>query len=130
MMIDTSGMLAVADPNEPTHAWASAQYAGAARRVIHNYVLAEWVPLAHTRGLPRATALQFMDEVLAEPGLELIWVDPDIHDDAVALLLARSDKTYSLCDAVSFVIMDRLDLTDALTTDKHFMQEGFVRLLG
>jgi len=45
------------------------------------------------------------------------------------MLLDRLDKTYSLCDAVSFVLMRERELTEALTTDRHFEQEGFVRLL-
>ncbi len=72
MMIDTSGMLAVADRREPTHGRAVSPYGTAVRRVIYNYVLAEWVPLANTRGLPRTGALAFMAEMLAEPKLELI----------------------------------------------------------
>jgi predicted nucleic acid-binding protein len=47
----------------------------------------------------------------------------------VAKLSDRQDKTYSLCDAVSFVLMRQRKMTDALTTDRHFEQEGFVRLL-
>lgn len=39
------------------------------------------------------------------------------------------DKNYSLCDAVSFILMRERGFTDALTTDKHFEQEGLVRLL-
>ena len=38
-------------------------------------------------------------------------------------------RTYSLCDAVSFVLMQHYGITEALTTDHHFEQEGFVRLL-
>jgi predicted nucleic acid-binding protein len=45
------------------------------------------------------------------------------------LLEERPDKDYSLCDAVSFVLMRQYNLADALTTDKHFEQEGFTRLL-
>jgi len=41
----------------------------------------------------------------------------------------RLDKTYSLCDAVSFVLMRQYGYTEALTTDHHFEQEGFHRLL-
>lgn len=45
------------------------------------------------------------------------------------LLFARQDKSYSLCDAVSFVVMRQRNITKALTTDHHFEQEGFQRLL-
>jgi uncharacterized protein len=46
------------------------------------------------------------------------------------LLERRPDKSYSLCDAVSFILMRRRGITEALTTDRHFEQEGLRRLLG
>jgi len=45
------------------------------------------------------------------------------------LLHNRLDKSYSLCDAVSFILMRERQINKALTTDKHFAQEGFIRLL-
>ncbi len=39
------------------------------------------------------------------------------------LLTARMDKTYSLCDAVSFILMRERGLSEALTTDKHFCRK-------
>jgi uncharacterized protein len=57
------------------------------------------------------------------------WVGEALHRRAMQLLEARLDKSYSLCDAVSFELMRQQDETDALTTDRHFEQEGFVRLL-
>jgi predicted nucleic acid-binding protein len=47
----------------------------------------------------------------------------------MALLRARLDKGYSLCDAISFALMRGLGVQTALTTDKHFVQEGFTQLL-
>jgi predicted nucleic acid-binding protein len=46
------------------------------------------------------------------------------------LLRLRLDKSYSLCDAVSFILMRDHQINDALTSDRHFEQEGFRRLLG
>lgn len=59
----------------------------------------------------------------------MTWVDETLHRDALALLQARPDKSYSLCDALSFLVMRNSNTTEALTTDRHFVQEGFVKLL-
>ncbi len=60
----------------------------------------------------------------------MVWVDRLLHEEALALLGQRPDKRYSLCDAVSFVLMKRHAIQEALTTDRHFEQEGFTRKLG
>jgi predicted nucleic acid-binding protein len=98
-------------------------------RVTHSYVLAEFVALAHARRLPRMAALTFVSDLVENPDIETVWVDEALHHAAMALLMARPDKTYSLCDAVSFVLMRQRHVTEALTTDRHFEQEGFQRLL-
>jgi predicted nucleic acid-binding protein len=59
----------------------------------------------------------------------MVWVNEILHREAMDLLLVRQDKTYSLCDAISFVLMRKKGIREALTTDKHFEQEGFTRLL-
>jgi predicted nucleic acid-binding protein len=97
--------------------------------LTHSYILAEFVPLCQTRRLNRAHSLAFVESFLDDPDVEIVWVDKPLHRTALALLRARPDKTYSLCDAVSFILMRRRGVTEALTTDEHFDQEGFVRLL-
>ena len=129
MLLDTSGLLCLIDRRERQHGAAVAAYRAAARRLTHDYVLAEFVPLAHVRGVPRGRALAVVTDLLDNPDVRTVWVDEALHREAVALLLARPDKTYSLCDAVSFVLMRRYGITDAPTTDHHFEQEGFRRLL-
>jgi predicted nucleic acid-binding protein len=91
--------------------------------------LAEFVPLCEARGLQRVGVLEFLWDVVKSSSVETIWVDELTHEAAVGLLRARLDKTYSLCDAVSFVLMRRFGIAEALTTDRHFEQEGFHRLL-
>lgn len=129
MFLDTSGLVVLFDCNEPRHEAAKRFVQTAPLLLIHNYVLAEFVPLVHARRLPRQLALNFMRVLMEEEALRMIWVDRAIHDAAVNLLDRRRDKTYSLCDAVSFVVMDQQEDNDALTTDRHFEQEGFKRLL-
>jgi predicted nucleic acid-binding protein len=129
MLLDTSGLLCLHHAAELFHKQACAAYLAARTRITHNLILAEFVPLAHVRGLPSEPALRFIADLIGNLDIEVVWVDEKLQHAAVDLLLARLDKTYSLCDAVSFVLMKERGVTDALTTDHHFEQEGFRRLL-
>lgn len=56
-------------------------------------------------------------------------MDRPLHERSMELLQTRLDKAWSLCDAVSLILMERRGITDALTTDHHFEQAGFRALL-
>ena len=129
MLLDTSGILSLHHKAEPFHKLACSAFDAASARLTHSYILDEFVALANVRGVPRIDALTFSAYLLESPEMEVVWVNESLHREALALLLARLDKTYSLCDAVSFILMRRHRITDALTTDHHFEQEGFRRLL-
>jgi predicted nucleic acid-binding protein len=45
------------------------------------------------------------------------------------LYKARSDKSYCLTDCISMAMMRDRDITQVLTHDRHFAQEGFTVLL-
>ncbi|MFL6207403.1 MAG: type II toxin-antitoxin system VapC family toxin [Pyrinomonadaceae bacterium] len=129
MLLDTSGLLGLFDRRERHHVQAVERYHVARNRLVHNYVLAEFVALAHARHAPRALALEFTASLLTNSKVEIIWVGESLHQAALALLQQRLDKEWSLCDAVSVLLMQQRGFTEALTTDHHFEQAGFVRLL-
>ncbi len=129
MLVDTSGFFSLYDEADEYHRQAVSFYDKAAKRLTTSYVLAEYTALAQVRGVPRSEILKFSSRILDDKDVEIIWVDENLHRQAVALLRERADKTYSLCDAVSFVVMRQRGIAESLTTDKHFHQEGFVRLL-
>ena len=129
MLLDTSGLMCLLNEKDWRHADAVRLYHATQLHLVTNYVLAEYVALAHVRGLSRQQTLAFSDAVLRDPNVEIVWVEKSLHQQATNLLQARRDKTYSLCDAASFILMRERGLSEALTTDKHFVQEGFARLL-
>jgi predicted nucleic acid-binding protein len=129
MLLDTSGLFCCFDADEVRHAEAVHLYDAAPLRITHNYVLAEFIALTQARQLPRPLSLNFVAALAMDADVELVWVDRATHDEAMRLLLSQLDKTYSLCDAVSFLLMRQRRLIDALTTDRHFEQAGFRRLL-
>jgi uncharacterized protein len=50
-------------------------------------------------------------------------------DAGIALYSQRTDKLWGITDCISFVVMQRHQITEALTTDHHFEQAGFIALL-
>ena len=130
MLIDTSGLLCLHHQAEPYHGDAQVFFDAAWEKVTHSYILAEFVALATTRGLPRAAVLAFVADLQDSTEVEMVWVDEPLHRNALASLQQRLDKEWSLCDAVSFALMEDRGITEALTTDHHFEQAGFRPLLG
>ncbi len=51
------------------------------------------------------------------------------RDAAKNFFRKHSDRCYSFTDCTSFVVMRELRLTEALTTDRHFVEAGFRVLL-
>lgn len=129
MLLDTSGLMCLFDRRDIRHALATKHYDSATRRLIHNYVFLEFVALAIARRVPLADALRFIDAIHHSDEIEVVWVDSDLHKRAMRLLAEREDKRWTLCDAVSFVLMRRDKIAEALTTDHNFEQAGFIRLL-
>jgi predicted nucleic acid-binding protein len=68
-------------------------------------------------------------EMFSDPKITIVWADEHLTFEAFNLLRRREDKQWSLCDAVSFVVMRLANFSEALTTDKHFEQAGFIKLL-
>jgi predicted nucleic acid-binding protein len=79
----------------------------------------------------RGTAISFLDAVAEDQsqGLAMERVRPDDELNAIALLRAHTDKTYSLCDALSFVVMERLGIPEAIAFDRHFREYGRFNIL-
>ena len=52
MLLDTSGLMCLFDQRDVRHASAISHYESATRRLVHNYVFAEFVALAIARRAP------------------------------------------------------------------------------
>ncbi len=66
-----------------------------------------------------------IEAVLADPGIRIIQQTHASFVEGFALYKARPDKGYSMVDCISMQTMRREELTDVLTNDRHFQQEGF-----
>jgi predicted nucleic acid-binding protein len=64
-------------------------------------------------------------DIMRDPTVRVVQQSHDSFITGLELYAARPDKGYSLIDCISMQMMRREGLTDALTNDKHFEQEGF-----
>jgi predicted nucleic acid-binding protein len=86
-------------------------------------VLAETHALLLNR-LSQPIATRFLREMEHSP-TTLIWVTPRDIERAKAIISQYTDKDFSLTDAASFAVMERLRIPAAFTFDRHFAQYGF-----
>ena len=77
----------------------------------------------------RLQAAQFVRNILWHPKIEVIPQSRDSFLKGLALYEARPDKSYSLTDCISMEVMRAQSITEALTNDRHFSQEGFTILM-
>lgn len=72
-----------------------------------------------------AKAVEVGNRLLKSPSVDLIHMDQMLLHEAWRYFQKHADRTYSLTDCLSFVIMRRRRIKRALAFDKHFSQAGF-----
>ena len=77
----------------------------------------------------RTRAVAFVQEFVGQSNVVVVDLSSSLFDSGLELYRARSDKSYSLTDCVSMVVCKDLGITDVLTSDHDFEQEGFAILL-
>jgi predicted nucleic acid-binding protein len=126
---DSSAILALLDADDADHARAVAvarEIASDARpSFVTNYIEAE----AHAlllRKLGRTIARQW----LLTGGLPVVRVLPAEEQRAREILARHAEKDWTLCDAISFAVLDGRRVGRAFTFDYHFRQYGRIQVLG
>ena len=72
---------------------------------------------------------ELVSDLRADQNVRIVPASRDLLGRGLSLFSGRADKEWSLTDCTSFVAMKEEGLTEALTTDHHFEQAGFVALL-
>src|SRR6266496_944315 len=96
-------------------------------------VTTKWILTELADGLSgisdRQAFIDFHRALRNDPTVTIIPSSNELFAAGVELYATRPDKEWSLTDCISFVVMEREGLTDALTGDRHFEQAGFKVLL-
>jgi len=64
-------------------------------------------------------------EILRNKKLQVVTHTREVFIEGLDLYQNRLDKGYSFTDCMSMIIMERYNIIEILTHDKHFTQEGF-----
>ncbi len=74
-------------------------------------------------------SIEIISEFLFSEEIEIVRLYQILFEEAFELYKTHADKSWGLVDCISFVVMKRRGISDALTCDKHFVQAGFRALL-
>lgn len=129
--VDTSAIYSYLDLAERNHARARATFLdllkSGERLTTHNYVALECAALVQRRlGVDATRAL--LNDVL--PLIDVVWIDEQVHQLAVASLLGSGQRNVSLVDWASFVVMRQRRIEQAFAFDSDFEAQGLAVIPG
>ncbi|BAG01101.1 type II toxin-antitoxin system VapC family toxin [Microcystis aeruginosa] len=132
IFLDTFYLQALADYQDNAHQIAlnMTDNLGNFLSVTSEMVLTELLnALSGRGGYLRDAALDIVDKLHQDSSVEIIPQTSQLFAEALLLYRQRQDKSYSLTDCASMLIMRQQNISDVLTFDRHFQQEGFNALL-
>ena len=130
VFVDSSAYLALLDRQDKNHPAATALVRQLAaehfRQFTTNTLIIETHSLLLSRmGLREAT--QFL-RAMEQTNTVIVRARAADEERAKAIIFHYGDKDFSLADAISFVVMERLGIRRAFTFDRHFAQYGLTVL--
>jgi len=126
IFVDTSFWAAIRNRRDQNHdvAVALLERSGGEAFITTNHVRGEtWTLLRRRMG--HGSAIDYLNEVERSEHLRIVFVGPEIEDDAIRWLRRHDELPYSFVDATSFLVMRDLKIADVLTFDADFAAAGF-----
>jgi predicted nucleic acid-binding protein len=128
LFADTSYFIALIAPNDALHERAKKLAAEPMIVITSAWVMSELA--AYLADPPnRALFTTLLSGMREHPLVEFIEAAAESFDAGAELYAQRPDKQWSLVDCISFVLMEREGITEALSGHRHFEQAGFRALL-
>ncbi|AOY82046.1 PIN domain-containing protein [Moorena producens JHB] len=131
LFLDTSYMIALELADDQNHQitlnhWQNLDKTNL-KLVTTSYVFDELVTFLNSRYL-HSKAVEIGKRLLTSSVVDLIQVNEVLFLEGWDYFQKYQDKSYSLTDCLSFVVMNKLKINVALTFDQHFVQAGFIKL--
>lgn len=132
IFLDTSFILARLFPTDRHHARAvslDAKLRPKQTPIMTSRAIGLEIGAALSKSSVRHLGIQVLAAMEQDTRLDIVPLTEPLYAQAWNLYAARPDKSWSLTDCISFIIMQERGIRDALTADVHFQQAGFTALL-
>ena len=99
------------------------------RQLRGQIVTTGWVLMEFANAVSKSRRRHYFpslwDDLKQNPQMLIIPSNEALFDEGIELYRSRPDKDWSLTDCISFLVMEREGITEALTGDHHFEQAGY-----
>jgi len=129
LFADTFYFLALLHKDDAAHAQALAFSGRSSNPILTTVWVLTEVADALSAPTLRTNFLPLLEALRTDPACTIVPPSQQLFDQGVELYAERADKEWSLTDCISFEVMRRYGVTEALTGDRHFEQAGFAVLL-
>jgi predicted nucleic acid-binding protein len=128
LFVDTGYLIALEAADDQNHFVATRHWKRLLKSqpslITSTYIFDELVTFLNSRNR-HAKAVQIGSRLLSSTSIQVIHVDEALFYDGWTFFQKHSDKSYSLTDCISFLLMKRLKIEAVLSFDRHFKQAGF-----
>ena len=132
VLVDTAAWIALVNTRDELHSPVEQTMADLRRRkvalVTTEFVLLE-VANALCTSAWRAKGVKLIDGFRSMLNLRIIPADTMLLAQGWELYRSRPDKEWSLTDCTSIVVLQKEQIEQVFSSDRHFEQAGFVKLM-
>ena len=132
VLVDTAAWIALVNTRDELHSRAQQTMADLRHQKVA-LITTEFVLLEVSNALCtsawRERGVKLIDGLRSLANLQIVSVDTTLLAEGWQLYRSRLDKEWSLTDCTSIIVMQKERIEQVFTSDHHFEQAGFTKLL-
>lgn len=128
-LADAALFIAVLNRRDRFHSWASNYYGETRDGLVVPFPVLLEVGNYFGESASRSQVIDFLRRIQEDPRVDCVPLNEVLLRAGMDFYAARPDKEWGLTDCISFVLMNKMGINEAVTTDHHFEQAGFTIMM-